>query len=73
MKSGNHDFTWLVKQVATCLKMQPDDVIAPGRYHLVVKARSVLCYWMPPNFFKMLCRFFVDNLLTCCNTGIYAL
>ena len=40
-----YDFNWLVRQVAEALDMQPDDVLAPGRYKNTVKARSVLCCW----------------------------
>ena len=25
--------------------MEPEDVLAPGKYPRTVKARSVLCYW----------------------------
>ena len=45
IKAEKHDFNWLVRQVAEALDMQPDDVLAPGRYKNAVKARSVLCYW----------------------------
>ncbi|MFZ3048386.1 MAG: hypothetical protein WA151_20935 [Desulfatirhabdiaceae bacterium] len=45
IKSSNYDFNWLIDQVAKSLSMRIDDVIAPGRYKNVVKARSVLCYW----------------------------
>jgi putative transposase len=45
LQSNNYDFNWLIEQVASSLNMRPNDVIAPGRYKNVVKARSVLCYW----------------------------
>ncbi len=45
IKAQKYDFNWLVRQVAEALDMQPDDVLAPGRYKNAVKARSVLCYW----------------------------
>ncbi len=39
------DFDWLVERVADQLGIEPQDVLAPGKYAQNVKARSVLCYW----------------------------
>jgi len=35
----------LVECVAKQLEIEPKQVLAPGKYALVVKARSLLCYW----------------------------
>jgi hypothetical protein len=45
LKAARHDFNWLVDQVAKALQVDAQDVLAPGKYPQIVKARSLLCYW----------------------------
>ena len=45
LKAAGYDFNWLVSRVAEAFNMEPEDVLAPGKYPRTVKARSVLCYW----------------------------
>ena len=45
LMTAGYDFNWLVGPVAELLNMESEDVLAPGKYPLTVKARSVLCYW----------------------------
>ena len=45
LKAGGYSFDWLVLRVARQLEIQPKHVLAPGKYALNVKARSLLCYW----------------------------
>ncbi len=44
-QSKGYDFDWLVHRVADLLDMAPADVIKPGRYADIVKARSILLFW----------------------------
>ena len=43
--SQGYDFDWLVQHVAQLLDMEPEDVLARGKYKQTVKARALLCYW----------------------------
>ena len=45
IRAGTYGFGWLVGRVAEALGIQPEDVLAPGRYKEAVRARSLLCYW----------------------------
>ena len=45
LKAAGYDFDWLVGRVAQTLQMEPQDVLLPGKYPRIVKARSLLCYW----------------------------
>ena len=45
MEAAGYSFDWLVGHVARQLELEPKDVMAPGKYALIVKARSLLCYW----------------------------
>jgi REP-associated tyrosine transposase len=45
LRSDGGGFEWLVDRVARQLAMEPEDVLAPGRYPQNVNARSLLCYW----------------------------
>ena len=44
LKSQGHGFGWLVKCVARIMKLEPDGILAAGKYPQRVRARSVLCY-----------------------------
>jgi len=44
IKAKGYDFDWLVKQVAFSLNIEPEDVLARGKYKQTVKARDLLCY-----------------------------
>ncbi len=45
LKADGCDFRWLVDRVAKQLGLGPQEVLAPGKYPKIVKARSLLCYW----------------------------
>jgi len=45
LDAAGYSFDWLVGRVARQLEIEPKDVLAPGKYALSVKARSLLCYW----------------------------
>ena len=45
LAAEGYDFNWLVGRVAKRLEIEAKDVLAPGKYALNVKARSLLCYW----------------------------
>jgi len=45
LEAEGYSFDWLVGHVARQLELEPKDVMAPGKYALIVKARSLLCYW----------------------------
>ena len=45
LKASGYDFDWLVGRVAQALGLEPEVVMAPGKYPRNVKARSLLCYW----------------------------
>ena len=45
LQAAGYDFEWLVERVARQLGLEPEDVVAPGKYPKNVRARSVLCYW----------------------------
>ena len=45
LRSKGIDLEFIVRRVAQLLKMEADDVWAPGRYRQLVIARSLLCYW----------------------------
>ena len=45
LKTDGYDFKWLVERVAGQLGLDPHEVLAPGKYPQIVKARSLLCYW----------------------------
>ena len=42
LKATGYDFDWLVSRVAQSLRIEPKDVMAPGKYFRTVKARSLL-------------------------------
>ncbi len=44
-EAAGYSFDWLVGRVARQLEIEPKEVLAPGKYALNVKARSLLCYW----------------------------
>ncbi len=45
LEAAGYSFDWLVGRVARQLEIEPKEVLAPGKYALNVKARSLLCYW----------------------------
>ena len=45
LEADGCDFTWLVKRVAKQYKLEPQQILAAGKYPKTVKARSLLCYW----------------------------
>ena len=45
LAAEGHDFAWLVGRVGRQLGIDPKDVLAPGKYGQIVKARSLLCFW----------------------------
>jgi hypothetical protein len=45
LESEGYRIDWLVGRVARQLEVEPKDVLAPGKYAINVKARSLLCYW----------------------------
>ncbi|MFZ7127885.1 MAG: transposase [Desulfobacterales bacterium] len=45
LEADGHDFEWLVRQVAMLLEIEPEDVLARGKYPQSVRARSLLCFW----------------------------
>jgi putative transposase len=45
LQAGGYGFEWLVDCVAQQLRLEREDVLAPGKYSQNVKARSLLCYW----------------------------
>ena len=45
LEAQGYDFDWLVKHVAMVLNIEPEDVLARGKYKKTVKARCLLCYW----------------------------
>jgi hypothetical protein len=45
VQSNSCDYDRVVNCVATLLEIQPEQVSAPGKHPLTVKARSLLCYW----------------------------
>ncbi|MFO7646111.1 MAG: transposase, partial [Desulfosarcina sp.] len=45
LEADGCDFTWLVKRVAKQYGLEPQQILAAGKYPKTVKARSLLCYW----------------------------
>jgi len=45
LKAQGYDFSWLVERVARLFNLNPKDVLSPGKYPHIVKARSLLCFW----------------------------
>jgi putative transposase len=45
LQAEGYDFEWLVSRVADQLGIEPEEVLAPGKYPQNVRARSLLCYW----------------------------
>jgi putative transposase len=45
LEARGYGFDWLVERVAQLLELEPEDVLAAGKYAQSVKARSLLCYW----------------------------
>ena len=45
LESEGYSIDWLVGRVARQLEVDPQDILAPGKYAINVKARSLLCYW----------------------------
>ena len=41
---NGYNFDWLVERVSNKLGIEPQELLAPGKYARNVKARSLLCY-----------------------------
>jgi REP element-mobilizing transposase RayT len=45
LKAQGYDLDKVAKRVSTLLGIKPEQVWAPGKHPLTVKARSLVCYW----------------------------
>lgn len=45
LQAQGYNFEKVAKRVSTLFGIKPEQVLAPGKYRLTVKARSLLCYW----------------------------
>ena len=45
MEPCRYDFDKVVDRVSELMGLERDEVLTPGKYKKIVKARSVVCYW----------------------------